>query len=349
MIEELTIIGYKSIDKEKLKFQDLTILTGLNSSGKSSVIQTILLISAYTSEKAINIKEFIKDYSDFSINRNRYTNAKEIHIEVISTENEQPIRIQYDSNNKIYIIDGNEQNKCCIFEENLFYISANRIGQEEIASYDENIKFGTNGKYVFGYFEQNKSQPIAEYLRITNADSFTLDSQVSYWFKYILDIHLRINTEKITASQVKVSYDSEGLKDISPFNLGAGNSYVAKILIMGLSCQKGNILIIENPEIHLHPKAQARLADFLNYLASRGIQIILETHSEHIINKTRYNIYKKNISEDQVIIHYKQGVKEPFIPLLINRNGHFININNEEVEFPSGFFDSTLDELLEIM
>lgn len=348
MIDELTIRGYKAIDNETLKFKNLTILTGVNSSGKSSVIQSLLMISAFTSNKNMLIQEFIKEYSDFNTNRNRYTNAKEIFIELNTKNKKDTLRIKYHDNINKEITNINHS-QICDYENNLFYISANRIGQEELASYDENNKFGTNGKYVFGYFEQNKSNIINDELISKEADSFTLDSQVSFWLQYILDIDLRIVTSKITASQVKVSFNSDGLENISPYNLGAGNSYVAKIIIMALCCRPGNLLIIENPEIHLHPKAQAKLGDFITFIASKNIQIILETHSEHIINKTRYNIYKKKFNNEDVIIHYKASTLEKFIPLLINQNGHFVNNKDSEIEFPNGFFDSTLDELLEIM
>lgn len=349
MIEQIKINGYKSIKAETIVFKNLTILTGLNSSGKSSIIQAILMISAYTSPQNMAIREFIKDYSDFNTNRNRYINAKEIFIELFLKGCDDIISIKYSDNTNKEIINQNN-NLTCDFENNLFYISANRIGQEELALYDENNKFGTNGKYVFSYFEQNKSNLIDESLIIKEADSYTLDSQVAYWLNYILGINLRINTVKITASQVKVSYSSEGLENISPFNLGAGNSYLAKIVIMALSCKKGNILIIENPEIHLHPKAQAKFGDFIAFISSKNIQIILETHSEHIINKTRFNIFKKNLSSADTVIHYKPTYKDEFINLYINENGHFIDIKEKkEVEFPLGFFDSTLDELLEMM
>ena len=346
MIKSLLISGYKSIDKEELDMAPLTILTGLNSAGKSTLIQSILILSAtYSTEVTSTIRELVKNYSEFNINRNRFSNSKEINIVAKykdGTENKISFSNDYFNKDEI-------GNPFLNFEQNLFYISANRIGQEELASYDEDIKFGTNGKYVFGFFEQNKSEIIDRSLTIDKADGFTLDSQVSYWLKYILDINLRINTEPITASNVKVTFSTDGLDYISPFNLGAGNSYLAKIVIMALSCHPGNIFIVENPEIHLHPKAQSMLADFLNFIASKGIQVIVETHSEHFINKTRFSIYKRLIDANDVIIHYKPSAKDKFLTLGINQNGHFVDKDKKSIDFPNGFFDSTLTELLEMI
>jgi len=234
------------------------------------------------------------------------------------------------------------------FEENLFYISGNRIGLEDIALYDEDIKFGINGEYIFSYFEQNKDVFVDNKL-IKYEGHKSLDGQLSYWLEYILGIELRVVTEKITDTAITVKFNSDGIDGLSPFNLGAGNSYLAKILIMGLSCKKDNILIIENPEIHLHPKAQSKLSDFFVLLANAGIQIIIETHSEHLINKLIYNVYKKEICKDDAIIYYKSSIRENFIEININNNGHYIDENQQEIDFPEGFFDSTLSELLEIM
>jgi len=348
MLDLLDIKNFKCIEEQVFGLKPLTIVTGLNSTGKSTVIQSILLLSSVISNNSI-LQELVKKYSSFNEVRNKYVNLKNISLYIkedyfdvgltIFPKNESGLSMEYHNS-----LDW----KSLEFEKNLFYISSNRIGQEDIAPYDENIRFGTNGKYVFGYFEQNKDKVIFNKL-IKYDDLHTLDAQVSYWLNYILDIDLRVVTSKITNTYIKVTFNSDGLEDISPFNLGAGNSYLAKILIMGLSLKKNNIFIIENPEIHLHPKAQARLNDFFIMLVNAGIQIVVETHSEHFINKLRYNTYKDNILKDKSVIFYKKSIRDKFEVININQNGHFVNEESNEINFPTGFFDSTLDELMEIM
>lgn len=344
MISWLKVNNFKSNEKQDFQMKPITILTGLNSTGKSSIIQSILLLSADSSSSSL-LKEHIKIFSNFNIIRNRYINAQEVLLSVECNKQVNKITIEKEKGWNNHNLNSN---KFLQFDKNLHYISANRIGQEELASFDEDIKFGIDGKYVFGYFERNKDKLVDNNL-LAYKEHNTLDAQLSYWLKYILDIDLRIITEKITQSNIKVTYESDGLDNISPFNLGAGNSYLAKVLIMGLSRKKNSILIVENPEIHLHPKAQAKIADFFVFLQNAGIQIILETHSEHLINKFRYNVYKNNLSHNDIIIYYKQTIKEKFQQININKNAHFVDIDNRQIEFPSGFFDSTLSELLEIM
>ena len=151
-----------------------------------------------------------------------------------------------------------------------------------------------------------------------------------------------MQTEKISQTKVKVVYKSDDLPNLSPQQLGVGVSYLAKTLIMCLRAKKGDLLMIENPEIHLHPAAQARLGEFFTYIASAGIQVLLETHCEHLINKLQYQIYKNCFECDKVVIYYKGGITNPFETIRITEAGRF------ETTFPEGFFDATLEELLEI-
>ena len=133
-----------------------------------------------------------------------------------------------------------------------------------------------------------------------------------------------------------------------PFNLGAGVSYLAKILILGLSLKESDILIVENPEVHLHPKAVSKFAEFFAFLAQGSVQIIIETHSEHIINKMRYLIFKEKLLENNLQIYYREKFNTPFINIRVNKNGKYIDENGDIMDFPAGFFDSDLNELLEM-
>ena len=164
-------------------------------------------------------------------------------------------------------------------------------------------------------------------------------------------MRLILETQGINNANVKISYknyDLDGI-ELTPFNLGAGVSYLAKILILGLSLKQDDLLIVENPEVHLHPKAISKLADFFVSLAKGGIQVVLETHSEHIVNKVRWAVFKEKISEQDVQIYYGKNAEEEFVSLNINKQGRYIDKNGKIVKFPKGFFDSDLDELLEMM
>lgn len=80
------------------------------------------------------------------------------------------------------------------------------------------------------------------------------------------------------------------------YNVGFGYSYILSIIVSALIAKEGNILIIENPEAHLHPKAQLNLSYLLAKLTGNGVQVFIETHSEHIVNGFRIAALKDGFS-----------------------------------------------------
>jgi predicted ATPase len=234
------------------------------------------------------------------------------------------------------------------WERSLFYLSANRTGPEEISQLAKELRIGPAGEYSFGTLDQLKDKPVHSTIVAPNAVSATLKANVAYWLQYITDAHTEPATEQITATSIKTTYIVDGIEGVSPFNVGVGNSYLLKFLIMALTAKPGDLLLVENPEIHLHPGAQSRLGGFLAYMAQRGVQLVVETHCEHLINRVRYEVYRKELESQDVVLYYKHNSGTRFQAIAINETGHFTNPNGETIPFPGGFFDSTLSELLEI-
>ena len=226
-------------------------------------------------------------------------------------------------------------------EKNLYYLSANRVGAENLAQISSAIFCGINGDYLLGTFEKEKSKPLPEPL-IKDESSFTLAAQLNYWQSYILGLKLELKTEKRNDQIVEVKYNSDNIPGILPTQLGAGVSYLTKVLILCLRAAPGDVVMIENPEIHLHPAAQSRLGEFFAFIANADIQLIIETHCDHLINKLQYLVFKKKFESDKAIIYYKKGIVDPFEKIQLNKYGRF------EPEFPDGFFDATLAELIEM-
>ena len=76
---------------------------------------------------------------------------------------------------------------------------------------------------------------------------------------------------------------------VSPSMTGFGISYILSIITVGLWCAsvKNAVLVVENPEAHLHPGAQSNMGKFLELVSEAGVQVIIETHSEHVIDGVR--------------------------------------------------------------
>lgn len=336
MILQLKLNNFKGIEEETLDLKPLTLLTGLNSTGKSTCFQAILAGLYYNNGANANNMLASYDFS-FTSNRNKNVNAKRISIEANRKFGKHFCVELFDDDSFIANTD-----EPIDLEDKVYYLSANRLAYNtDMEAVSPKYKIGLQGEYIFGTFEMEKSSPLDTSL-IKDKNSETLSAQLNWWLTYILGIKFEMQTEKVTSNRVKVIYKSNDLPNLSPQQLGVGVSYLAKILIMCLRAKKENVLMIENPEIHLHPAAQSRLGEFFVFISNAGIQLLIETHCENLINKIQYEIYKNHIKNTDAILYYKGGITDSFRRLDFMDSGKF------NMDFPEGFFDATLDEMLEM-
>ncbi|MCJ8349181.1 AAA family ATPase [Moritella sp.] len=347
MLNKIKILDFKSLGCESLDLKPLTVITGINSSGKSTVIQALLLAIRHSSlENQLKMEMLTKFLDSFSDIRNKYNNAKKIQIELNSdtgilkwNADSEEILTEGPADYRIDVLDN-------IVSPELFYLNANRQGPEENAQISQS-KVGISGQFIFGHFDRVKDEPIPDDMCFYR-ESKDLDYQVGRWLSYITDTKTELKTEAKSSSEAKVYFQDKDLGPVSPLNLGAGMSYVSKVIILCLIAKKGDLVIIENPEIHLHPQAQAQLGVFFTFIANCGIQLIIETHCEHLINKICYQVYDEKIAESDVVIQYKANVREQFQQLIIDENGQFTDQLNNIISFPTGFFDTSVADLMDM-
>ena len=156
-----------------------------------------------------------------------------------------------------------------------------------------------------------------------------------------IDAFLKTNTARVSLR--KKGSDTEFLH---PNNIGFGITYVLPIIVSGLIAQKGCMMIVENPEAHLHPSGQSRIGQFLGRIAGSGIQVVVETHSEHVINGVRLATLKKSISPKKVSILYFSQDTRAGTPKVEPIN---VTIDNDLTKWPAGFFDQEQRDLAEII
>ena len=178
-----------------------------------------------------------------------------------------------------------------------------------------------------------------EYLRHADADQTTLLSQINAWLKVVSPgVELKI-TPMPKADVALAGFAFSRQRDVmtKPFratNVGFGLSYALPLIVALLAAQNDDLVIIENPEAHLHPGGQTRLAELAARAASAGTQVILETHSDHILDGLRLAVRRAIIRPEQIALHYfqREGLDAKITTPVIRPDGR-LDI------WPEGFFD----------
>ena len=161
----------------------------------------------------------------------------------------------------------------------------------------------------------------SKYVNVDSRIDIEIDEEFKQWFRFIFDVDFE-------AGRV---------------------SFAQKILSAGLSCKEGELLVVENPEIGLHPKAASRIAKFLVYLVSqRGVRVALETNSTDIVTSICYEVYVSNIYSEKVLFLNKAN-RDSIEKVFVDGYGKFCNENKELVKYPSGFFDANTKELYALL
>lgn len=205
---------------------------------------------------------------------------------------------------------------------------------------------GLKGENTAAVYENNKKQ-IISYI---DPDSFcsidninlepkegTLAEAINKWLVYLCVANeIDTNDRGKMGHELKITIDSGLKQDLT--HVGVGVSQILPILVMSFLAEKGNVIILEQPELHLHPKVQTRLADFFVSMNALGKQCIIETHSEYLINRLRYLVAlsKDSRFEDNTIIYFveKEDGHSNYRPVTINNFGVI-------EDWPDGFFDES--------
>ncbi len=238
------------------------------------------------------------------------------------------------------------------FNERIKYLGPLREEPRSLYPLENNgstYDLGLKGENTAAVFDNNKFKKI-NYISPKyfvdgkvgklEAEEVTLVRAINAWLVY-----LGVANEMNTKDKGKIGHELKITTDIQDMeqdltHVGVGVSQILPILVMCFLAGKGDSIILEQPELHLHPKVQTRLADFFVSMNALGKQCILETHSEYLINRLRYLVAK---SDDDKI------AKDTMIYFVEKEDGHSIyrniTINKYGVigDWPKGFFDESED------
>lgn len=368
MIKELQIQNFKCFQNSKpFEFSKLNLLTGINGRGKSTLLQVFLLLSQSSKKfdglSELVLNEELVNLGNFDDVKNSDTPRNEPIVFNIKTVNShfQEVRFEFQENfNDEFIADTKEiklttkegsnwlkklganksEVELGILLDEIHFVSADRLGPVkfiEKKSLPEFIYVGPKGENTINILSNYISDLIPEIhenLYLGN-DARHLLQQTTEWLNYILEgAKIKIEGQDKSSSVLTMLMNNKiNAYNYKQANIGYGYSYILPLIVTGLLAEEGQTIIIENPEAHLHPRAQSRIAEFFARVASCGVQVFIESHSEHILNGLRVSALNPEIAikHNELSIHY---FNESFDSekLTMDEKGKIPN-------WPSGFFD----------
>jgi predicted ATPase len=201
---------------------------------------------------------------------------------------------------------------------------------------------GPCGQFAPWWFARCSDEPVPLERRLPGVESDTLRSQVSAWAGTLFpgaeaDAAFVDLTDLVRLS-LRRSITEEWRR---PANIGYGLTYAFPILVAGLLAKPGQILVIDSPEAHLHPRAQSGIAKFLAAMVKAGVQVLLESHSDHVLNGVRLAVKNGPLSPDEVAVHFFTGGEDNAPPVISAR----IDKDGGVSDWPKGFFDQAENDL----
>ena len=357
MLNRIQIKNFKCLQNHKFELKPLTILAGANGSGKSSLIQAILVFHAcYKTATGTSIeKVFNQNIGAVSqlISQN-FLDAQEAAIIADIEQYSTCCSLVLSGNKKQRLVATVKTMSKKNIPQNTFpvfqYLNAERMGPRLNTGIGESDTLirpdGGNAAYLVDYADQ-------EGFRISNDlmsknEPIKFSYQVEKYLSAIMgDIKLYYETDYDSAAIKTTLQTSAAEQPVTPPLTGFGYSYALPIVVAGLLCSctcfPNMALIVENPEAHLHPSAQSNMGKFLALLAGCGVQVIVETHSEHIIDGARLQLAHEE-KTDCMRVHFfsydEQGTSIKQID---------VTQRGELTSWPKGFFDQKQRDLRELL
>lgn len=370
MITRLRIANFKSHRDTLLEFGNLTLLTGVNGYGKTSVVQALLLLrQSFQKGRLMDGLDLNKPLCSIGIAHDAlYRMAKSGDMLFdLSTESGASFRFEFDASKdlkasfipkKKYSDDVSVDNlsNLSLFNNDFQYISAARWGGKSnfpketyMVENQKQISLDNGQGELTGHFLHRYGVELTHNYMKEKGEKVSLLEQVVYWEQKISP-NVTINVEQAldnSSYNITYGFESKGenkpLENLKAENIGYGISYTLPVIVALLSATPGTLIIVENPEAHLHPEGQSCLAELMAKVAQNGIQLLVETHSDHILNGILVACKKfgnghrfEGIDRDKVRIYFMNAKDEQ----------HATKIDQIKIEEggvldhqPDGFFD----------
>lgn len=376
MIRELEIGNFKAFERETLEFSNLTLLSGLNGTGKSSILQSLLLIrqsyeKGYLPSQGIALNG---DYVDIGTARDAlYEGAEneEIWFRIkYSSHQKAEWRFAYLLNDPFYsqreVLDLTSDpapdytRNWSLLTDDFFYVQAERLGPRSVFDMSDyhvrqHRQLGTAGEYTVHFLSVYGDEKVPSDHRLHDKTaSPSLKAQVTAWMGEVspgtqLDIAAHREIDRVSL-QYRFAIGRHVPNSYRSTNVGFGITYTLPVVVALLAARPGSLVLLENPEAHLHPMGQTKMGELMARAAAAGVQVVVETHSDHVLNGIRLAVRNGTLEPDFVRLHFVERPDtqvEGAIPSEVTSPN--IDRDGRIDYWPKGFFDQWNLSLLALL
>lgn len=371
MLRNIGLTHFKCFENLELDCTPLNLLCGLNGMGKSSILQALLVLcqSYETGELSrgslvlagtrvdlgagldVMFENAQKDEVGFSLESDKTAKRWELSFDYLRTADQLSV-VTGKSGTEINYVTEQWKNEPP-FGGNMVYVNAERPGPRKSypISYVHAVRgdFGPNGEYAWNYLNQHQDDLLKkDDPRSVRSGSLRLLDVVNLWLQNIspgvnLELDAVMSADAIIPG---FSYDQPGdvpSRKHRAVNVGFGLSYILPVILALLSPRE-TLCLIENPEAHLHPRGQTKLAELAARAAVAGVQVFAETHSDHFIDGIRIAVHDRLIAPENVSFHYfeRDGSKSVVTSPRVYPDGRLS-------AWPDGFFDQHEENLARLI
>lgn len=363
MLTRIDLKHFKCFDRLKLPLAPLTLLSGGNASGKSSVLQALVLLHQtireheWSTRLMLNGSDIrlgtVTDVVDevtgrFSFDIGLTDDSDTYRWAFFGERGEMSLSIQQ------ITISGKTRDNPPVLRyllpdepvtpriadhlKRLTYITAERQGPREVYPLEDSqiaTVVGPTGQYTASVLFLGRDEPVLEKLRVSEIPPTRLrqvEARMRQFFPgFGMELQQVPNANAVTLGL----RNSPETSFHRPIHIGFGLTQVLPIIVAALSAQAEDILLIENPEVHLHPAGQGIMGQFLAEVAAAGVQVIVETHSDHVLNGIRRAVKAARLPPDDVAVYFFQPRSAANAQVI---NPHMDKEGNIDA-WPDGFFD----------
>jgi predicted ATPase len=365
VLNGMTLRYFKCFDELHLPIRKLTLLSGTNASGKSSVLQSLCLLHQTMSERewsrhlllngktvqlgtVVDVVDQVNGRRDFEIGLDDAT----MHCSWLFSGDKDDMLVEV----KRFSLDGEDFELPSILHHLfpadldigsdslaerircLSYISAERAGPRQFYPLqDERVAsvVGPSGEHAASLLHLRGEEQVLEGIQLPDVVGTLWHQAGARMAQFFPGSGFQVTpvpqANAVTLG-LRTSIDTDFHR---PVHVGFGLTQVLPIIVAALAAKEGELLLIENPEVHLHPRGQVEMGVFLAQVSAAGVQVILETHSDHILNGIRKAVRAGQVNHEDVALHF-------FQPRAQNASQvHSPNLAHDgSIDYwPDGFFD----------